>query len=109
MNSFSQEVPSKNLVERQGIKYEVNSQTPFTGSYVSYHENGQLKSKTTFKDGKQDGLEESYHENGQLESKVNYKDGKQEGIFEFYFEDGQLLYKNCYKNGEKTDMSYCKK
>ena len=29
------QVPSKNLVERDSIKYEVNSQTPFTGSYVS--------------------------------------------------------------------------
>ena len=33
------------LVERGGIYYEVDSQTPFTGSSVSYHENGQLEHK----------------------------------------------------------------
>ena len=36
------EVNSERLVVRQGIVYEVNSTTPFTGSEVSYHENGQL-------------------------------------------------------------------
>ncbi|SVE32657.1 uncharacterized protein METZ01_LOCUS485511, partial [marine metagenome] len=31
------EVPSDKLVERQGITYEINSTTPFTGIEVSYH------------------------------------------------------------------------
>ena len=30
------DVPYKNLVTRQGITYEVNSETPFTGSQVWY-------------------------------------------------------------------------
>jgi hypothetical protein len=30
------DVPYKNLVTRQGITYEVNSETPFTGSQVGY-------------------------------------------------------------------------
>ena len=46
------EVTSGQLVERQGIKYEVNSTTPFTGVSVGYHDNGQLKEKANYKDGK---------------------------------------------------------
>ena len=41
--SCSNEVPFDKLVERQGITYEINSTTPFTGSSVSYYENGQLE------------------------------------------------------------------
>ena len=68
-------VPSKNLVKRQGVTYEVNSQTPFTGTLVSHHDNGQLKEKVNFKDGIPNGLAETYYENGQLKVKGNYKDG----------------------------------
>ena len=104
------QVPSKNLVERDSIKYEVNSQTPFTGSYVSAlclskganytefctinYKDGVLDglSRSTdkngieyhfnFKDGELDGLSEVYHSNSILKSKVYFKDGKQEGLAE---------------------------
>ena len=46
--SCSNEVPPSQLVERQRIKYEINSTTPFTGSSVSYHDNGQLKEKINY-------------------------------------------------------------
>jgi antitoxin component YwqK of YwqJK toxin-antitoxin module len=128
------EVPSKDLVERDGIKYEVNSQTPFTGVSVSYHENGQLMYKGAYKDGNKEGLwmwyhqngelwskgnfkdgmfignlYESYYDNGQLMSKENYKDGKRDGLYESFQRNGQLETKSCYVNGEETDMSYCEK
>ena len=80
------EVPSYKLVERRGIIYEVNSQTPFTGSSVSYHENGQPEEKTYYKNGKQDGLKEIFNTKGQQNRFSPY----------------------CYKEGESTDMSYCK-
>ena len=41
----SKEVPRDQLVERDGVKYEINSQTPFTGSSERYYDNGQLQSK----------------------------------------------------------------
>ena len=46
---------------------------------VSYHENGEVRSKGTNKDGKMDGLWVSYHDNGQLRSKGTYKDGTKDG------------------------------
>ena len=44
------EIPSNGLVERQGLTYEVNSQTPFTGTSVSHLDNGQsgFKAKKGF-------------------------------------------------------------
>ena len=69
-------VPLDFTVERQGIRYEVNSQEPFMGVTESYYENGQLEVKGNFKAGKEDGLVERYDENGQLEVRANYKAGE---------------------------------
>ena len=70
-------VPEVQLVERGGLNYEVNSQTPFTGSAMEYDENGQLFSKINYKDGELDGLLEVYFWDGSIVDKKNYKDGKE--------------------------------
>ena len=46
-----------------------------------------------------DGPWESYHDNGQLESKGTYRDGKRDGSFETYYDNGQLSYKVIFKDG----------
>ena len=51
ITSCSNEVNEDQLVERNGIFYEVNSQEPFTGTALSYDENGQLRAKGNFKNG----------------------------------------------------------
>ena len=79
LSSCAKEIPSEQLVKRQGVFYEINTTTPFTGNTVGYHKNGQLKSRTNFKDGKLDGLWEEYYENGQLQIDVCYKHGKRDG------------------------------
>ena len=99
----SNEVPYDQVVLRNGIFYEVNSQTPFTGSSVEYHENGQLSARRLYKDGKREGLAELYYENGQLWVRENYKDGKLDGLHETYYENGQLRYKRNYKDGKRID------
>ena len=93
------EVPSNQLVERQGIKYEINSTTPFTGSSVSYHENGQLKKVENYKNGKREGVE-TYFENGQLEFRGNYKNGEPDGLGEGFYDNGQLWNRENYNNGK---------
>ena len=64
-----------NLVERKGIWYEVNSEVPFSGVAESYHFNGQLEIKGSYKDGKKDGLWETYYANGKLLETSNFEDG----------------------------------
>ena len=98
--SYSQKIAPRKLVERQGVTYQINSQTPFTGTVVDYHDNGQLKWKWNYRDGKQDGLEESYYDNGQVRSKGTYKDGKKDGFRESYYDSGQLRSKGTYKDGK---------
>ena len=74
--SCSNEVPSDKLVYRNGLIYEINSTIPFTGSFVDYHDNGQISSKGNYKDGKLDGLVEYFSPYGILNGIEEYKDGK---------------------------------
>ena len=131
--SCSNEVPPDTLVDRQGIKYEVNSTTPFTGQSVSYDrrevvverigykngkreglskkffQNNQLEYRKYYKDGKLHGLKEEYYKNGQLKTKENYKHGKKHGFLETSNDWGRVTSRDCYKTDEKVDMSYCEK
>ncbi|MEE3371258.1 MAG: hypothetical protein VX346_18130, partial [Planctomycetota bacterium] len=50
-----QAVDAPKWVERDGLWYEGDSETPFTGVRVEKHENGQKSSEVTFKDGKEEG------------------------------------------------------
>jgi len=71
----------KDLVEREGLFYKKFTDVPFTGevtgeyqgsfrngmkqgSWIVYHENGQLWFKVTYKSGKEDGAGVEYHDNG---------------------------------------------
>lgn len=61
-----------------------------------YYENGQLKYKVNYKNGKEDGPFECYHKNGQLESIGVYKDGKLYNVYKEYDEDGKLVKSATY-------------
>ena len=91
------------LVEREGIFYEISSQTPFTGTVVEFHDNGQLKEQGFLKDGKLYGPWEFYYKNGQLKQKgsfVGRKPDEQYESYEGYYESGQLSFKRSYKDGK---------
>ena len=118
--SWSEDIFFDDLVKRDGLYYQKFTDVPFTGKVVgrlvgeikngrkvlegewlSYHENGQLKFKRNYKDGKLEGEWLVYYENGQLEEKGNYKDDKQEGEWLVYNENGQLEEKGNYKDGKE--------
>jgi antitoxin component YwqK of YwqJK toxin-antitoxin module len=102
-------IPSDQLVERQGVSYEVNSTTPFTGISVEYYLDTIIKNQfeervlfksTTFNNGIKNGLYESFHPNSQLKTKENFLDGKEEGLQKKFFVNGQLQEKRNIENGE---------
>ena len=87
------------LLDRNGVKYKVNTQTGYTGTGVIAHSNGNLKQKTSYKLGLRHGSFESYYKNGQLERKATYKDGKVHGSSVDYFSNGQWGIKAFFKDG----------
>ena len=94
-------VDSDDLLERDGLYYEKFSDTPFTGKFIEYHEDGYLWMTSSFKNGLQEGESVLYHPNGQVQSKGIYKNGEREGEWIFYHSNGQLVFKGSYKDGKK--------
>ena len=82
---------------------------PFTGIAIdaSCNKNNpfdlsKIKTKTTFKHGKKDGLCEYFNGDGQLLYRENFKNNKKDGPWEwFYFNNGQLGIRIKYKNGKQ--------
>ena len=79
---------------------EMRTARTFSGA-VAYHDNGQLKEKSYYKNGKEEGTWVSYWSNGQLWWKGDYVNGEREGTWVSYWDDGQLLYKGNYRKGER--------
>ena len=118
IRNFSKDVSMDDLVERDGLYYEVYSDDIFTGDIVvgkeqgkvikgkregewlTYYKNGEVKEKSNFKDDKQEGESLRYYKSGELKNKNNWKDGKLEGERLYYYKNGQLWRKNNYKDGK---------
>ena len=96
--SCSKEIQLDQLVERNGLSYEVNNEKPFTGSTLSYYSNDQLESRIEYKDGLKDGLSETFNKNGQIIKSENYKENVLNGLYKSFHENGQLRVKVILKN-----------
>ena len=94
------EVDETDLVPRMDILYKKFSTEAFTGFVVKYYDDGQMKTKSEYKDGLEVKVYEQYYENGQAEFTGTLKDGLRDGLWEFNYENGQLLRKVVYKKNE---------
>ena len=72
-----QTVDFSKLIERDGLMYEGDSETPFTGVVVAKYVNGQKSSEGTYKDGKREGLQTVWYPHGQKWVEATFKDGKE--------------------------------
>jgi len=73
------------------------------GLWEYFDENGQLMSRTNWKDGEEDGPYETFHENSQLKYRGNHIDGRSDGLFEYFDEDGNLTGAEMWRNGELVE------
>jgi len=71
------------LVVRDGLYYKKFSDVPFSG-VTTGNEQG------TIKNGIREGVWITYHPNGQLKSKGNYKNGKTDGSWVYNYEIGVM-------------------
>ena len=79
LTGFTGEKVVTDLQDRGGVKYEKNTEEPFTGKYMKYYGDGQKKLEENYKGGKLEGFSTGWFENGQKHWEGNYKDGKKDG------------------------------
>ena len=71
------------LVQRENLYYKKFNDVPFSGEIT-----GQIQG--TIKNGKWEGSYVSYHPNGQLKSKGSFKNGKTDGSWVYNYEIGVM-------------------
>ena len=98
----SKEIDKNQLVERGGLKYEVNQETPFTGTVISTYDNGQNKLKGSYKDGRQNGLWTEWYANGQKQLEGTFEEG--EGEVTYWSEGGIKDSSGSWENGTRSGL-----
>ena len=98
-------VPFSGLVERQGITYEINSLTPFTGQSVRYSRGNTIEETIEFQSGQREGWSLTYYRNGGVKSGYEYKEGQIDGVSEQFYFNGQLKEQTHYQNGQLEGLS----
>jgi antitoxin component YwqK of YwqJK toxin-antitoxin module len=88
------------LEDREGVFYLKSSNSPYTGKFFDFHDNGQKKGEANLKDGKPHGDATGWHENGQKALEGNFKDGEYDGLVVTWYENGQKETEGNYKDGE---------
>lgn len=117
---------SSDQTERRsdGLVYEINSDTPYTGlikdaypggqtqsernlvngkpdgRMTRWYENGQKNLESNYVNGRQDGLMTESYENGRKKTEVNMVNGKRDGLVTTWYENGQKRIEKNYANGE---------
>ena len=100
--AFSEIINENNLFKREGLFFNKFTNELFTGSVEFKYKNGKIRSRGSFKMGKEEGYWEDYNEDGSFFSKGNYINGKPHGNFKFYHENGILEEEGDFIFGIKT-------
>lgn len=69
--------------------------------FKKYYKSNQIAEQGYFKYGLKNGEWLTWHENGKLKSVVKWRKGRKQGKFISFQEDGELLISGYYKNNEK--------
>jgi antitoxin component YwqK of YwqJK toxin-antitoxin module len=108
---------SKKMEKKHGsfINYHENGQVSSEGQYVkdklegkwtNYFENGQLQSMGMFTKNFLNGISVTWYENGQKKSEGNSVNGLKEGKWIYYYPDGVVQSEEEYEN-EPTRICKC--
>lgn len=68
--------------------------------HLEHYDDGSVRARARFKNGKQHGMTYFYYPNGSYEIKESYKDGLLDGLSERFYENGNLKEVIEWENGE---------
>jgi len=94
----TKEVGEDELVQRNGLIYERNSDEPFSGNVVKY-KSGQKIEEFPVEDGIQEGIKRLWYDDGQIKGKFKFTAGEVNGTFEMWHENGKKSVEQEYSHG----------
>ncbi len=86
---------------REGILFSMTSDSPIQGRFVSRKPNGNIIESGKCDAGIKQGQWKKFREDGQLRQRLHFKDGRLDGLWEWFHENGQIREKGFYKNGTR--------
>ena len=89
-NERNPTVASVQLVTKQGLWYEVNSETPFSGFVTRTFLSGRKESERSFVNGRHHGYVRRWYENGNIRREANYVNGQSDGLETRWYPNGQI-------------------
>tara|TARA_A100001037_G_C14649037_1_gene413640 strand:+ start:151 stop:546 length:396 start_codon:yes stop_codon:yes gene_type:complete len=98
----TKEIPNHRVVQRNGLAYVGDDNTPVTGFIVKYYENGSIEERASFLDGRRDGLSQWFRPSGKLWMQANYKKGKKDGTRQVFNASGEIASSKEYVEGSLT-------
>ena len=96
----SKPINENSLIDRNGVKYQQDSQKPYSGKVFRLFYNGEKKLEGSYKNGKEDGLWTEWNKSGRKIFEGNYKDGKEHGLYTRWWDDEQKMMELTYKDGK---------
>lgn len=106
ITSFSQKVVNYDDLEViNGLFYEHNSNTPFTGRCITTYPNGKLGFGGNIKDGLRDGEWIWFYENGNKKRYCLYKKGVKDGPTIYYYKNGQKKSEIIFSNDKNIKQT----
>ncbi len=91
----------ENLVERDGLWYQVQAEKPFTGMMAEYWPGGEKKVEAELVDGQVSGRLSEWHEDGRKSSQTEYREGKLHGKAISWYDNGQKQAEVEFQEGEE--------
>ena len=89
---------------KDGVTFDQMTNQSVTGIILDLHDNGQLKTRSLYRKGLQEGLFESFHENGQLRERITYLSGVKNGLEQTFDSDGRLISSLTLAGGIKNGI-----
>ena len=91
------------IVERDGLCYEFDGTTLFTGKVTGKFYSGQPRIEINYKNGKKDGPSISWFETGKVRMQSSFKAGKRDGRWVKWNANGQIQFQKIYRDGMRVN------
>jgi antitoxin component YwqK of YwqJK toxin-antitoxin module len=66
---------------------------PFTGILIDRHDNGSVKSRTPYREGREEGEARAWYPDGRMKEKGSYENGRKIGVHTGWWENGSRRYR----------------
>ena len=80
--------------------YQTDREVGYTGECVGYYPGGEIKTKRTIVNGKNDGPYSTYYPSGKIQEEGSFKENLQNGIRKIYDEKGNVVAEETFFYGQ---------